>query len=300
MKNRSVIAIMHGGLGNQMFIYAAARALALRRGVGLAFDVTSGFRRDFYRRRLSLHHFVAPVDTASSWARRWFAWRVLRRWARWRSVQDRRPERSYWVDPENGFVQAVHDHPVLPSVYLDGYWQSERYFADAAPVIRSGFALRGAPSEASRRIAEKIESCDAICVHGRRLRSQRAGESAPASVEPGLGISYYRKAILELAAGCRAPQVFCFSDLPEFFRDSLDLPLPVRLVTHNQGDDRSYEDLWLMSRCAHFVLADSSFSWWGAWLANRPGKRVIYPELSSWGWTANPDMMPAAWEGRSA
>jgi hypothetical protein len=83
-------------------------------------------------------------------------------------------------------------------------------------------------------------------------------------------------------------------------RDRLRVAVPVTFVTHNFGDERSYEDLWLMTRCRHFVLANSSFSWWGAWLSTRAGKRVIYPQPVSWTWVRNADMMPEAWEGRPA
>ncbi len=283
-----------------MFIYAAARALAHRRGARLLLDLHSGFQQDYYQRRASLHHFALEIEPASRWARRWFSFRLLRQWARRRSRLDEAGTPAYCVDPEDRFVQKVFDHPVTGSTYLDGYWQSEKYFTDAAPVIRADFAIKSPLSEETRRLGAEIDACDAICVHARRLHGRPAGSTTPLATHPQVDMSYYEKAIDELSQSMAGPRIFCFSDQPDFFREHLRPRIPVTFVTHNTGDERSYEDLWLMTRCRHFVLANSSFSWWGAWLSARPGKRVIYPQPVSWEWVRNSDMMPATWEGRPA
>lgn len=281
-----------------MFIYAAARALALRRQVPLLLDTISGFRGDSYRRRLQLHHFSLELPTANWWQRLWFSNRVFRYYAREKARTGALT--AYCVDPEDHYVPAIASHPLQGAVHLDGYWQSERYFSDTADHIRADFTIKSPLSPATLHLGSEIDDCDAICVHARRLHGRPAGSTTPLATHPQVDMCYYEKAIAELSRGMAAPRVYCFSDLPDFFREHLRPRIPVTFVTHNTGDERSYEDLWLMTRCRHFVLANSSFSWWGAWLSTRPGKRVIYPQPVSWEWVRNSDMMPATWEGRPA
>ena len=93
---------------------------------------------------------------------------------------------------------------------------------------------------------------------------------------------------------------FIFSDRPDVARLSLSLPEDrVTLVRHNLGDECAYADLWLMTQCQHFIIADSTFSWWGAWLAEAKGKRVVAPGFemrtghSHWGFLG---LLPDEWK----
>src|SRR5207248_9354724 len=108
-------------------------------------------------------------------------------------------------------------------------------------------------------------------------------------------LAYYHAAIDELAQTIKAPYFFVFSDDIPWAQQNLALAYPVTYVSHN-GAERDYEDLRLMSQCKHHIIANSTFSWWGAWLGAHPGKIVIGPRQ----WFRNadydtPDLLPASW-----
>jgi hypothetical protein len=281
-----VIARLFGGLGNQLFIYGTARALALRNGMQLALDIESGFKYDSrYQRRFMLQHFNIEYTPASKWDPLTSPSRIglaalglVRRadtyahdrWLRW-YLRDRPGEDM------GKFLQL----PMPRRVYLDGYWQSERYFKEYEDQIRAELTVRAPISQQSIEMARVMASCDSIAVHARRLHEVRAGH-APDSATKRLPLEYYSTAIHMIAERVKRGHLFCFADYPEWRWQDLRTELPVTLVTHNSGELKSYEDLWLMTNCKHHVIADSTFSWWGAWLCNYKDKIVISPEPSEW------------------
>jgi hypothetical protein len=108
-------------------------------------------------------------------------------------------------------------------------------------------------------------------------------------------MDYYARCIARMAEHCREPHFFVFSDEPDWARENLPLDGPATFVDHN-GPERDYEDLRLMSLCRHFIIANSSFSWWAAWLSRNPEKLVLAPGR----WAAVDDMnrdglVPASW-----
>ena len=108
-------------------------------------------------------------------------------------------------------------------------------------------------------------------------------------------MDYYEAAVRELTAVVKQPHFFVFSDDLEWVRRNLRLDYPVAYMDHN-GEDRDYEDLRLMSACKHHIIANSSFSWWGAWLCADPGQIVIAPK--KW-FNKSPsdtrDLIPDSW-----
>ena len=277
-----------GGLGNQMFQYAVGRALALRRGVDLVLDVSAfgTYRLHAY----GLHHLSIKAqvgrsgEESESWARR-----LVPRFAR-RVFPSIEPgvyrERSLAFDPE---VLSLPD-----GVCLDGYWQSEHYFKDSEYLIRSELSVRTPASEENLRALEKIRNCEAVSIHVRR--GDYVVDPHTNAVHGVCELEYYQKAVSYIANRCQhAPHLFVFSDDPEWIAENFKLPYETTLVRHN-GANTGYEDLRLMSACKHHVIANSSFSWWGAWLNPSPTKIVVAPRA----WFRSPsldssDIVPDGW-----
>lgn len=275
---------VEGGLGNQLFIYAASRALALRTGLELKFDLYNGFEVSKVGDRYLLDRFnvvgtvasrqeLAPYDRDS----RSFYWRkkLNRRLPfAWRSIVEERRD----FEP-----RLLGFHP-RGDVYLMGYWQRERYFQDHAANLRRELTPRTAHSAENQVLADEIRGCDSVFLHIRRGRDFRHLVSA----------AYYAEALNLIRERVPGARVFVFgsnvrgkADVDDitWARESLPLPPEARFVTHN-GESACEEDLWLMSQCRHAILANSTFSWWGAWLNGSADRVVVAPR--DWGYLARP------------
>ncbi|MDD2720642.1 MAG: alpha-1,2-fucosyltransferase [Gallionella sp.] len=270
-----IISKVLGGLGNQMFQYAAGRALALERGLPFRLDL-SGFAG------YGLHHgfllqqvFDCPVEAAKEAdVRSILGWQhpaVIRRLAA-------RPQLA--ALRRKGFVVEPYFHywPGIKSVpdesYLSGYWQSERYFRDVISQIRKDFSFKAPLTGMNAELSDRIAASDAVSLHVRR--GDYVSDNKNKAVYGHCSLDYYRAAINYLADRVAQPTLFIFSDDPGWVKDNLKLDFSCHYVDHNQGIE-SYNDMHLMSLCKHHVIANSSFSWWGAWLNSNPEKIVIAP-----------------------
>jgi hypothetical protein len=180
------------------------------------------------------------------------------------------------------------------AVFLEGYWQSQNYFIDYQKEIRQDFTLRDAIPERCHSALKEILTSESICVHVRRgdyiTNPNAVGFHGTCSPE------YYRHAVAKLLSTLANPHCFIFSDDPVWASNALMLPCPSTVVQVNPKTE-AHLDLFLMSHCKHFVIANSTFSWWAAWLAMEPSKRVIAPER--WFLTAThdtKDLFPNNWE----
>lgn len=277
-----------GGLGNQLFQYAAGRALSLRLGVELQLDA-----REAWRNRAmfhpALHHFAigAPEGTAATLPpdRK----RQPLRYGIWRAFGGQLlRERGL------GLNDRVLNAP--DGTYLHGYFQSERYFADHAETLRADLRIITPPSpENSDWIARLAATPMATSVHLRR--GDYVSDAKGAQAHGTCDAAYYARALHHIAHETgQEPQVFVFSDDPDWARAHLDLPFPKIVVGHNSGE-KHYEDLRLMAQCAHHVIANSSFSWWGGWLNPAPAKIICAPAR----WFKDPslhnsDILPQTWQ----
>jgi len=292
-----VIVRLAGGLGNQLFQYAAARRLALKNNVPLRIDAISGFERDYYyKRSYALKHFCIEADCLPAAECYPGTMGRGRRWLH-RQISRRRPfeARSHIKEERPHCDSRLLRLKVRRKVYLEGDWQSVKYFEDIEADLRRDLRLREAVSPISGQMAERMEGCEAVCVHVRRfVTSEKEGGSGSFDRNPlhfNLGMDYYQAAIRTLLQKIEAPHFFIFSDSPEWAKEYFRLGYPSTFVDHNDASHH-YEDLWLMSRCKHFIIANSSFSWWGAWLGAYPDRLVYAP---SRGFHNTVDMMPETW-----
>jgi Glycosyl transferase family 11 len=267
-----VIVQIIGGLGNQMFQYAAARRLAWFLNTPLKLDILS--YQDDKLRNYGLHHLQITGEIASEEEIFWL------------KHTNRHKEKAYRFDA------AVLN---LPSdIYLEGYWQSEKYFYDIAGVIRQEFIVREQPDTGNSDLAKQIMESTAIAIHIRR-----GDYVTNPTIECLHGIcpwAYYDQAVTRLIAQINRPHFFVFSDDWNWAQQSLKLDYPVTFVSCN-GPAKDYEDLRLMSLCKHHIIANSSFSWWGAWLANHPGQLVFAPKQWFQGYLHDTrDLIPETWQ----
>ena len=274
-----VIARIRGGLGNQLFCYAAARRLALVNGVELVLDSESGFiRYRRYRRQYMLDHFTIPARKAS-WFERLHPFERYRRggmkaWSRlW--PFERRP---YLEQEGIDFDQRLLDVRVRGTLYLDGLWQSERYFKDIEALLRKDLRIRPPLDVPNQAMAREIDLHLAVAMHVRWF--DVPGSTGGDNVSSG----YYPRAVAFLEQRLPSPHYYVFSDNPEAARARLAVPEGrSTFVSHNVGDEMAFADLWLMTRCRHFVTANSTFSWWSAWLGEAPDKIVVTPNHTAVG-----------------
>jgi hypothetical protein len=279
-----VVVQISGGLGNQLFQYAMGRRLALTNGVPLVLDHLSSFPRDYFRRKFTLDKFniqcgyIAEADSYVSWMGR-----LRRRFDRWRNRGRMFEDRDYMEEgPLRTFEPEVLSYRVQRRSYFAGYWQHEEYFREVGTRLREDLTLKVAPDPLNIELAKKIRSVNAVGLHVRRLYAMpNLANARPLAEHDPLLVdaSYYQRAVDFLAKRVPNPHFFVFADYPEWAREQVRVPFPMEFVTHN-GADRDYEDFWLMSQCRHFVIANSTFSWWAAWRSEHAGKVVVAPRMA--------------------
>lgn len=289
-KNK-VIARIKGGLGNQLFCYAAARRLALANNAELVIDDVTGFARDRqYRRKYMLGHFNIAARKAAPAERLEPFERCRRGAAKFLSKAKPFFQRSYLEEESAVFDPRLLDFKVQGALYLDGLWQCEKYFKDAERTIREELRISPPRDPANAAMAEKIRGCNAVSLHVRWFDDAAKKDSAI-----NLPPAYYTRAVKEITRKVQDPHFFIFSDDPAAARQVPGLPGDrSTVVSHNQGEESAYTDLWLMTQCKHFIAANSTFSWWGAWLADmNAAKQVIVPDAIR---KFNADIIPPGWE----
>ncbi|UHS57112.1 alpha-1,2-fucosyltransferase [Agrobacterium vaccinii] len=284
-----IITRIVGGLGNQMFQYACGRALSLASNQPLKLDLTE---MDRYKlRQLQLDHFnikaeVATPDEVPLKQRNSFFGKVVT------SLKNRNRV------PEVTEKSALFDPTILDirsPAHLVGYWQTEKYFKDYADIIRDDFSLKQPFSAEREIIFSKIKGSHfPVSVHVRRgdYVTNPAANAIHGTCEP----AWYEAAMHKMADKAGDATFFVFSDDPQWARENLPT-IGEMIFIEPQSDGRDGEDIHLMAACRSHIIANSTFSWWGAWLNPRPDKHVIAPKT----WFRsnahnNPDTLPKTWE----
>jgi len=292
----TIVARITGGLGNQLFIYAAARRIAWQRGARLLLDRDSAFRRDKYGAIDQLGAFAIAADRApprdcfaTPWGRR--RRELLRIWSK------RAPRERKFILTERDFPDGDFSGPLREKIWLEGYWQSARYFQPLEAAIRKELAVVAPLGEATREIAVEIGHCNAVCLHVRQRRGAALTPGLPPpSLLPQLPFSYYERAVALIAGRMTDPVFFCFGDDPEWLRERWKFPYAARFIGHNRTQESAHEDFALMARCRHFIVANSTFSWWAAYLGGGAAKQVIAPRSTgALAWASEPDIIPPEW-----
>ncbi len=288
-----VIVKLIGGLGNQLFQYAAGYCLAERHKTLLKLDA-SHLNTDpqgaFTKREFELNIFKLEPVFATGAETSPFLKKSSSRISR--TVARKLPglfTKLYIAESGNAYHKKFSTYPA--DTYLDGFWQSEHYFKPVEDSIRKEFIFRNPATGANEELIRKITQVNAVSLHVRR-----ADYVNNKQVNNYLGtcsVDYYQKAVNLLQEKCGPVELFIFSDDIPWCRENLQWELPHTYIEHNSGKN-SWEDMRLMSHCKHNIIANSSFSWWGAWLNNNKAKLVVAPQK----WfrsVENPDIYPTGW-----
>ncbi len=277
-----IILRVKGGLGNQLFQYATAKAAAEQRGMRLKLDAETGFEHDSYDRGFRLSCFDITAETAT----RAEIEMARRRWGV-RTVLARHVEQQWIAKRRSTFCPLALQLAVSRrGGYLEGYWQSEDYFKFIVNLLRSELSILTRNDSITERYCAMARSCNSVAVHVRRVRFAWQCD-----------VEYYRAALslLRQKVGNNLT-VFLFSDDTEWaltdgralFKDSIPVP-----ASESESD---VQHLRVFSACRHQVLANSTFGWWGAWLAGDENHVVVAPRL---GWDrsdhAIEHILPARW-----
>ena len=282
-----VFVRLEGRLGNQLFQYAAARAVAIKNNSELLLDTREttevGGKWQYSLKHFNINARIAkPCELPPHRSKkiRNKLWRLYGK-----KIKHLR---------EQGH-NILHNEKILSAnsnCYLEGYFQSEKYFFDIKHILRQELVFTSPPLQHNVIMLKQIVTQNAISLHIRR-----GDYLAPfwSSYFAKCGNNYYDAAITHIAKHVKSPIFYIFSDDPKWVKDNMQLEYPM-IISENNQNELAYEDLRLMSSCKHNIIANSTYSWWGAYINSNPNKIVIAPQswYSSNG-ADNPDIVPQSW-----
>lgn len=259
-----IISKLQGGLGNQLFQWSYGKFMSTKYKTNLFLDTNSYSNQT--NRGLSLNKFPFlrySILTSSS-------------------IQENSENKTHLKIISDNFTFDRIDYKDNCHYYLDGYWQSEKYFYNISNLIRNELL----PSD---EILKKLNLTPFINTNVVSLHVRRTDYVTSNGYHPVQSIEYYKKALDIIG---EYDYIFIFSDDIKWCRDNLTFN---NMIFMEGFDD--VEDLWLMSMCKNNIIANSSFSWWGAWLNSNTNKKVIAP--NNWfGAQTNlntDDIIPSGW-----
>jgi len=277
---KNIVVRLRGGLGNQMFQYATARSLSLKTGVKLELDSSELGKGG--QRALGLNYFNLPTEICINNS-------VLSKYIRRLSIT-----RTSFREKNFGFDDRFK--LLREPVDLAGYFQSEKYFVEHRQDILRDFTLKDEYVENIKGLSEKHIPIDsAISLHVRRGDYT---DNKNVDLYAQLGDQYYNDAINLIRQRTSGAHTLCvFTDDVNWVTKNLNLPQDSKIISQYTKND--IEDLMLMSQCSHHIIANSTFSWWAAWLNPSATKVVIAPRQwfgASKGTVDMSDLIPATWE----
>jgi hypothetical protein len=287
-----IIVRFKGGMGNQMFQYALGRALSIKYNVPLGFDLSylldTTPRLNFTFRNFDLDIFNIKGEIVPSkkvpFVNRIFKGKVgqvfdyMRRYFSF----GKGIERSWYFD------KSILD--IGPDAYLDGYWQSQKYFENIADIIRSDFTLKNKLPINIENLKEVIKKENSLCIHIRR------GDYVGNKSHEIVGEEYYKKAIEKMKTLTKIDKIYVFSDDIKWCEENMKFDIPVMFVGNEYAGKKAEGHMALMSACKHFIIPNSTFAWWSAYLSESKNKIVIVP-IKWFPWTIknDNDIVPEGW-----
>ncbi len=293
---------MRGGLGNQMFQYALGKSLSLRNNIQCKIDIsnyTSTVGDPFKGIRLfGLSYFNITAEPASkeevSRFSKYFSPKISGKIARAFNRLGAYFSKPYIVEPKKNFFsfdKELLEKKITKDVYISGFWQSELYFKEYADTIRKELSVKNIPEGKNAETLNNMKNQQAVAIHIRH------GDNANvvAKNHGVLGMDFYKQAIAIIKEKVQNPVFYLFSDDIAWAREQLAFAQPLVVVDWN-GDDKNHEDMRLMYSCKHHIVANSTFSWWGAWLGAHDTQIVIAPKkYHQVGHASYPDYYPKHW-----
>lgn len=268
-----IITQLNGGLGNQMFQYAVGRNLAVLHNTSLLLDTSllnkGSFLKTYRTYSLGVYNINAEIADI----------KTMKNIARQKSIIFKPlnifSKQKIRLIREQGFEFQMITFKPDENVCLNGYWQSEKYFKDIRDLLLMEFNPKNEISGKNKFYADLICSVNSVSMHIRR--GDYISNPITNKVHGFLGIDYYKKAMELIESKINKPVYFILSDDIDWCKESIKTHHELYFIDHN-NENEAHEDLRLMSLCQHNVIANSSFSWWGAWLNKNPEKIVIAPK----------------------
>lgn len=278
MAKRKIMLIikLQGGLGNQMFQYAFASILAKYNKTNVHIDYRffelTEKKPGFTPRIFELGVFCNKIAKASSSSINSFYF--LSKFSKFKKKIGLNYPKIY---NELSFEFQPEIQTLKAPVYLNGYFQSYKYLIGHEDFIRKVFSF---PVNNLDKINEEllsiIKTSNSIAIHVRR--GDYVMDEITSEYHGSCSLNYYNEAINLLASKKNDFTLFFFSDDSEWVKEHFnELPFTKIIIDHNKGDN-SWKDMMLMSKCKHNIIANSSFSWWAAWLNTNPLKQIIAPK----------------------
>jgi hypothetical protein len=274
-----IICNLSGGLGNQMFQHACARATSLRLNMPLKYCTDILMQQQSHNGLELEWVFGLKLEQASEselremvgYVRRYpYVRRLLSKKA-FSIFSGGRYLTDYYMKFQNDLVDSAKN-----GAYLHGYWQSEKYFADISEIIRSDFTFSSPLTGVNKDMADMISQDVSVSIHVRR--GDYVSNPNAAKVLGACDLVYYKSALEYFLGKYPKGNVFAFSDDPDWVAKEIQPGFPSMVIVNSNQGESSYIDMELMSMCDHHIISNSSFSWWGAWLNASPSKKVVAPK----------------------
>ena len=275
-----IIVNINGGLGNQMFQYALGKALSIEKNTDLTLYIKEVSDRNDHN-GFELHNVFNTTSTVATDTERKLVLGMghshnLIKLLRSKKLGFLRGK-HYIV--ENNFHYDKQIEDITKCVFLRGFWQSEKYFSAHRQAILKEFSFKNKLSDKNLKAAKKIQETISISIHVRR--GDYISNPGVNKTFASLNAEYYQKALKKLNIDPIKSLLVFFSDDTDWVKkniiNQLSKDYQHMIVSHNIGSE-SHNDMRLMSLCSHNIIANSSFSWWGAWLNRTPGRKVIAPK----------------------
>jgi hypothetical protein len=281
-----IISRLNGGIGNQMFQYALGRHLAYLNNTELKLDISTlskdnNNNNDLDIRKFELSAFniecqIATQKDISSFIHNGL---IINKYIK--KLNHVLGLKCVFNETGISFQASIFSNK--KNVYLNGYWQSEKYFSPIKHIIKRDFILKNNNLIHLENYISLIKRSNSVSIHFRR--GDYVSNQTTNSLHGICDFSYYKNAIDYISKKIKDPNFFIFSDDINWVQNNFSISFPTTFIKRNNIDN-SYEELFLMSLCKHNIIANSSFSWWGAWLNNNSDKIIIAPKR----WFSNESM----------
>jgi hypothetical protein len=300
VSEHTIIVKLMGGMGNQMFQYAFGLYLARKNNSALKFDLHFLLdrtpRANFVFRDYDLDIFMITENERASLAEsshfsgqmgNGFMHDLFARVRR----KLRKPE--HILDYSSRYIPSFRE--LTGDLYLEGYFQSPYYFQGIDDLLRREFSFREPVLPESQDLKERIVACNSVCLNVRR--ADFVQENLSANVQGFVGTDYYSRAVAKMKEQVKDIEIFVFSDDISWCENNLRFDVPTTFVDHSHKGKKFGNYLQLMTLCRHYIIPNSTFAWWAAWLSDAPGKKVIVPQR----WYVDPkldgrDIVPDSWQ----
>jgi hypothetical protein len=265
-KISSVIVRVRGGLGNQLFIYAFARSLALNLKCSVYLETRTGFVRDEYKRKYLLDNFNIQLKKCPWYYSIHYPLRnrlkIFTRLIFGDAIY--LDEIEFKSNPELSLGKIKRSN----KTFMDGYWQDASYFTNCKDILRNDLSLRIAAGPSDKTVVAAMKLNNSVAIHLRRVQYNTI-----------LGLDYYLQAVYQIKEQVKDPVFYIFSDDIEWCKQNFIIEGSFFFMDNNTNNE--IIDFWMMSQCKHFIIANSTYSWWGAWMADYPEKIILKPEMQN-------------------